>query len=115
MSIVFNWSVVKVKVAEDNLITTVDLLVTGIEDDVSASFNYTSHLTRGDSFIPYEQLTEQQVLNWCLEPKTYTVSGTQDEIKTITVSIKDDGEAQVAEQIARQLAQKQFEPALPWA
>jgi hypothetical protein len=29
--------------------------------------------------------------------------------------LQDEGEAQVAGQIARQLAQKQSEPALPWA
>jgi hypothetical protein len=29
--------------------------------------------------------------------------------------IKDEGEAQVADQIARKLAQKAAEPALPWA
>lgn len=92
----FKWSVNKVTVAEDNLVTQVDLTVTATDGDNTTSAAYTRTLARGDSFIPYDQLTEDQVLDWCFP------------------TVKDEGEAQVAGQIARQLAQKAAEPALPW-
>jgi len=107
----FKWTVNKLTVAQDNLIVRVELTVTGTDADNSASAAYIRELVRGDSFVSYEQLTEQQVLDWCFEPETITIyEGT-----TITRLIKDEGEAQVACQIARQLAQKESEPALPWA
>ena len=106
----YKWTVNKVTVAEDNLVVKVDLTVTGTDGDNSASAAYTRNLVRGDSFIPFDQLTEQQVIDWCFEPEVLTV----DE-QSITKILKDAGEAQVAGQIARQLAQKQSEPALPWA
>ena len=94
--ITYKWTINKVKVAEDNLIVKVDLTVTGTDGNNSASAAYICNLLRNNSFIPYEQLTEQQVLDWCF-PK-----------------VKDEGEAQVSGQIARQLAKKTSEPALPW-
>lgn len=106
----FKWTVNKVQVAQDNLVVVVDLTITGTDGDLSASAAYARTLTRGDSFVPYEQLTEQQVIDWCLEPQVITY----EDGSTITIMIKDEGEAQVADQIARQLAQKQSEPALPW-
>jgi hypothetical protein len=111
----YKWSINKVQVAQDNLIVKVDLMVTGTDGDNSASAAYACDLTRGDTFIPYEQLTEQQVLDWCFAPKEITFTDIDDTVKTITKNIKDEGETQVAGQIARQLAQKAAEPALPWA
>lgn len=105
----YKWTVNKVQVTQDNLVVKVDLTVTGIDGDNSASAAYSRTLTRGDSFIPFEQLTEQQVLAWCFAPEVI-VSDEQ----SSTRLIKDEGEAQVAGQIARQLAQKESEPALPW-
>lgn len=110
----FKWSVNKVTVAEDNLVVKVDLTVTATNGDNTASAAYTRTLARGDSFIPYDQLTEAQVLAWCFEPEVITWSGLDDIEQTITQHLKDNGEAQVAEQIARQLAQAAAEPALPW-
>lgn len=110
----FKWSVSKVQVAQDNLVVKVDLFVVGTDGDEIASAAYSRNLVRGDSFVPYEQLTEQQVLDWCFAPE---VSTWVDELKveqTSTRLLKDEGEAQVAGQIARQLAQKNSEPALPW-
>jgi hypothetical protein len=92
----FNWLVNKVKVAENNLITQVDLTVTATDGDNTASAAYICNLVRGDSFIDYDQLTENQVLAWCFP------------------TVKAEGETQVTGQIARQLAQKAAEPALPW-
>jgi len=112
MTIEFKWSVEKVQVTENNLITSVDLIVTAIDKDsgLTTLGNYSRNLTRGDSFTPYEQLTEPQVLAWCFEPIITTLDG-----QTSTRLIKDEGEAQVTDQISRQLAQKASEPTLPWA
>jgi hypothetical protein len=78
----YKWAVNKVQVAENNLIVKVDLTVTGTDGKNSASAAYSRNLTRGDTFIPYEQLTEKQVLDWCFEPEvtlgqTYTIQNTQ--------------------------------------
>ena len=110
----YKWTVNNVQVAEDNLIVKVDLTVTGTDGNNFASAAYSRNLTRGDNFIPYEQLTEQQVLNWCFAPETITWIDQNDIEQSVTKHLKDEGEAQVADQIARRLAQKAAEPALPW-
>ena len=111
----YKWTVNKVKVADGNLVVKVDLTVTGIDGDNSASAAYSRELVRGDSFVPYEQLTEQQVLDWCFEPIVVNWTDLDNSEHSATRLIKDEGEAQVADQIARKLAQKASEPALPWA
>ena len=111
----FKWSVNKVIVAEENLVVKVDLTVTATDGDNTASASYIRSLVRGDSFIPYNQLTEQQVLDWCFEPVVTTWTNFDEVELSQTQLIKEEGEAQVAEQIARQLAQKAAEPDLPWA
>jgi hypothetical protein len=110
----YKWTVNKVQVAEDNLIVTVDLTVKGTDGENIAAAAYTRSLVRGDTFIPYEQLTEQQVLDWCFAPQVITLRGKLGEEQSVTKLLKADGEAQVADQIARKLAQKESEPALPW-
>jgi hypothetical protein len=111
----FKWAVNKIQVAEDNLVVKVDLTVTGNDGDNSASAAYSRDLVRSDSFIPFNQLTEQQMLNWCFEPEVTTWTDVENNEQSSTRLIKDEGETQVAGQIARQLAQKESEPALPWA
>ena len=111
----YKWTVTKVQVAQDNLVVKVDLTVTGINGDNSASAAYSRNLVRGNSFTPFNQLTEQQVLGWCFAPEVTTWTDMDNVEQSSTRLIKDEGEAQVASQIARQLAQKQSEPALPWA
>ena len=111
----FKWTVNKMQVAENNLVVRVDLTVTGTDGDLSASAVYSRNLVRGDSFVPYAQLTEQQVLTWCFAPEVFTWVDVNAGEQSITRLIKDEGETQVADQIARQLAQKESEPALPWA
>ena len=110
----FKWSVNKVTVAENNLVIQVNAIVTATNGDNTASASYFRDLVRGDGFIPYDQLTEEQVLAWCFEPVVYTWTDRDDVEQSSTRLIKDEGEAQVAGQIARQLAQKAAEPALPW-
>jgi len=111
----FKWSVNKVKVAQDNLIVNVELIVTGTDGGNSASAAYSRDLVRSETFIPYDQLTEQQVLDWCFEPVVTTLINSDNVEQTTTRLIKDEGEAQVVSQIQRQLAQKAAEPVLPWA
>jgi hypothetical protein len=111
----FKWSIQKVTVAQDNLVVKVDMTVTGTDGDNSASAAYSRNLTRGDSFVSFDQLTEQQVLNWCFAPEVITWTDTDNVEQSATRLVKDEGEAQVTGQIARKMAQKQFEPALPWA
>jgi hypothetical protein len=111
----FKWTVNKVTVAEDNLIVRVDFTVTATDGDNTASTVYARDLVRGVSFIPYSQLTEQQVLNWCFEPQILSWKGADNVDKSVVRLIKDEGEANVAGQIARQLEKKAAEPALPWA
>jgi len=117
MSISYKWSIDKLTVAKDNLVVRVDWRVTAEdnENNITTSAAGVRTLTRGDSFIPYEQLTEQQVLDWCFAPEIITIEDSiQNITTTVTKHLKDEGESQVANQIARQLAQKVTEPALPW-
>jgi len=111
----FKWSVNKVTVAEDNLVVKVDATVTATDGENTASAAYSRDLVRGDSVIPFDQLTEEQVLAWVFEPIAVTWTDIDGNEQSSTRLIKDEGEAQVSEQIARQLAQKAAEPALPWA
>lgn len=114
MSIEYKWSVNKVTVDKNNLIVKVELVVTGSENDNTASMSYIRNLFRGDTFIPYEKLTEQQVLDWCFAPEITSWTDLDNVDKSIVRIIKDEGETQVAGQIARQLEQAAAEPALPW-
>jgi len=110
----FKWSVNKVTVAENNLVVKVDLTVIGTDGNNSAASAYTRNLTRGDTFTPFNELSEQQVLGWCFEPIVTTWTDMNKKAQSSTRLIKDEGETQVAGQIARQLTQKIAEPALPW-
>jgi len=111
----FKWSVNKLTVAEDNLVVKVDATVTATDGDNTASAAYSRDLVRGDFVIPFNQLTEEQVLAWVFEPVVTVLTDINGNEQSSTRLIKDEGEAQVAGQIARQLAQKAAEPALPWA
>jgi hypothetical protein len=121
MSITFKWSVSKIKVTQQNdkanVVTNVEWLVQGTDDvnNLAAFASGVKSLTLGDSFTPYAQLTEQQVLDWCFAPEVITWKGVDNTEQSTTRLIKEEGEAQVTGQIARQLAQKESEPALPWA
>jgi hypothetical protein len=111
----FKWSINKVTVAQDNLVVKVELTVTGTDGGNTASAAYIRNLVRGDSFIPFEQLTEQQVLSWCFEPEVIVRIDGENVQQSSVKYLKNEGEAQVTDQIARQLAQNQSEPVLPWA
>jgi hypothetical protein len=68
------------------------------------------NLNASDTFIPYNDLTEQQVLDWCFAPKVITLA----DQTTVTKLLKNNVEAQLAEQMAIQVAKKTTEPVLPW-
>ncbi len=104
--ILYKWIIHKLQVAEDNLVVKVDFTVTGTDGDNTASAAYSRNLIRGDSFISFDQLTEQQVLDWCFAPEVATWTDIDGNEQSSTRLIKDEGEAQVAGQIARQLTQK---------
>jgi hypothetical protein len=110
----FKWSVDKLTVAQDNLVIRVDLKVTATDGDNTTSAVLARNLVRGNSFTPYAQLTEQQVIDWCFEPIVSAVADENNEQATFTRFIKNEGETQVAMQIALQVAQRAVEPALPW-
>jgi hypothetical protein len=120
MAITFKWSVSKVKVTQQNdkanVVTDVEWLVQGTDDvnNLAAYASGTKSFTLGDSFTPYAELTEQQVLDWCFAPEVITWADIQNVSQSVTKYLKNDGEDQVTGQIARQLAQKESEPALPW-
>jgi hypothetical protein len=121
MAITIKWSVTKLRVVQQNdkpnAVTTVEWMALATADvsNLVASAAGIRQLKISDSFVPYEQLTEQQVLDWCFEPEVIDVKELDDTVTTITKNLKDEVEAQLTAQIARQLAQKQIEPALPWA
>jgi hypothetical protein len=109
MSIIFNWSISKMQVipvqgSKTNIVTRVEWLVKAIDKDNNASTSTFGicNFSLGDTFIPFEELTEQQVLNWCFA------------FKNFKTDIETQVSEQIVEQIARQLNQKQTEPALPW-
>lgn len=113
----YNWSIDKLQVDTNNLIIKVYWRVEAVDsvNNLTASASGIRDLVRGNFFIPYEQLTEeQQVLNWCFEPEIITWTDINNVAQTTVKHLKEEGEAQVTGQIERQLIQKQFEPALPW-
>ena len=110
----FKWTVNKVKVSQDNLIVKVELTVLATENNLKASAQYSRNLQRGSTFTPYEQLTEQQVLDWCFAPEIITLMDANNVEQSVIKRLKDEGEAQVANQIERQLAPRKADPILPW-
>jgi hypothetical protein len=105
------WSVEKVIVSGDTkLITQVYWRCDASKNELTTGASGICDLIASDSFIPYDQLTEQQVLDWCFAPKVFVL----DDQTTITTLLKDEVEAQVAKQIASQVIKKSSEPSLPW-
>jgi hypothetical protein len=121
MAITIKWSVTKLRVAQQNnkpnAVITVEWAALATDDvnNLVASAAGIRQLQTGDSFVPYEQLTEQQVLNWCFDPEIIKIKELDDTVTTVTKNLKTEVEAQLTAQIALQLAQKQIEPPLPWA
>lgn len=95
--ITYKWSIEKVKVTGDtNIVTHAYWRCDANNGSLSAASAGVNELTLGDTFTAYNQLTEQQVLDWCS-------------------NIKKTVEAELADNIEKQKIEKQSEPALPWA
>jgi hypothetical protein len=121
MSNTFKWSVQKLRVApqqddKTNVVIQADWLCVAMNEEniVQAAASGSKSFTLGDSFIPFNQLTEEQVLDWCFAPETVTETDREGNVTTIVKNLKVDAEAQVTSQIERQVIQKATEPALPW-
>lgn len=107
----FKWSIEKMVVAGDaNLVTQVYWYCNAVDNELTASTAGIRNLVASDFFIPYNQLTEQQVLDWCFSAEVIDLD---DETST-TKLLKNDVEAQIFERISQQRAQVAAEPALPW-
>jgi hypothetical protein len=113
----FKWTIQKLVVAPQqngkvNVVIQAEWLCTAIDDvnKLQAAASGRKNFDLGDNFIDFDKLTESQVLDWCFAPKIITF----EDNTTVTKMLKDEGEAQASEQIARQLAQKESEPSLPW-
>ena len=122
MSNTFKWSIQKLRVVpqqdnKSNVVVQADWLCVALNDEgvAQAAASGVKNFSLGDSFTPFNQLTEEQVLDWCFAPEVVTWTDLNGSEQSITKHLKDEGEAQVADQIASQLAQKATEPALPWA
>jgi hypothetical protein len=118
MSIEFKWSISKVRVdqqgGKSNIVVNAEWRAEGTDEEFTASAAGHRDFILGDSFIEFSQLTEQQVLDWCFAPEEITLVDRDNVSTTFTKVLKDEVEAQLSGQIARQLAQKAAEPALPW-
>jgi hypothetical protein len=121
MSNTFKWSVQKLRVAPQqgdkaNVVIQADWLCVAMDDEniVQAAASGVKSFSLGDTFTPFDQLTEEQVLGWCFASETVTETDREGNVTTTVKNLKTDAEAQVTGQIERQLAQKAAEPALPW-
>ena len=113
--ITYKWSIEKVIVTTNDAVTHVHWRCHGTDQINGAACSGVKELILGDSFIPYLDLTEQQVLDWCYAPETIEIKDVEGNlVETIIKHLKDDAEGQVAGQIANQILKKQAEPALPW-
>jgi hypothetical protein len=120
MSITFAWSVKKLEVVpvlgdKINVVITVNWNVIGTDGDISESHSGLRSFSLGESFVPYDQLTEQQVLDWCFEPELAEVKNFEGVVlSSATLNLKEDAEEKVTKEIERRITQKSIEPALPW-
>jgi hypothetical protein len=112
--------VIPVHGSKTNIVTKVEWFVKAVdkENNVSASTSGIRNFSLGDTFTPFENLTEEQVLNWCFAPQLVTQTDSKSNVNSTIKHLKVDIEAQVTKQIAEQIERKLIkivtEPALPW-
>jgi hypothetical protein len=100
MAISYNWQIVTMdRLTSDGFVVTVHYNVSAVDGDYSANTYGTVGYTEqpGESFTPYDQLTETQVVGWVQESLG-----------------KDEVEASLASQIEAQKHPTQ-ESGVPWA
>ena len=119
----YKWAIDKVQVLPEhdngstNVVTHVywSCVATDEASGISAANAADRKLTLGDSFIPFDQLTEQQVLDWCFETQIVEIKDLNGDVaETYTVQLKPEVETQLAGQIEYKISQKAIEPDLPW-
>jgi hypothetical protein len=110
----YKWSVNKVHVVQQeeviehhqvtqearaNVVTYVEWLLQAQYGANKIAIGGSTDLVAGEEFVEFDQLTEQQMLDWCFETDP---------------SMKDTYEAQVLAYFASQSDQKVSSPSLPW-
>jgi hypothetical protein len=66
MTIAYNWTITQCdRLTADNFITTAHWTATAVDGDYTASVYSTCSWVDGTPTIPYNQVTMQEVLNWC--------------------------------------------------
>lgn len=121
MSIVFNWSIGKIQVIPEqddktNIVTRVDWLVKAVDEEskMASSVSGSRSFKLGSSFVPYQELTEAQVLDWCFEQEAMVSKDSEGNEVTTVRNLKTEAEAQAVDRIRSQLVQRASEPQLPW-
>jgi len=122
MAITYKWSIPKMTVnpsvdGKTDVVIYADWMCVGTDDvnNLTASAAGTVKLGEpANPFTAYSQLTEAQVLDWCYAPISYEINHINGTTTTITTNLQPDTEAQVAGQLARQLAAIAANPPLPW-
>jgi hypothetical protein len=115
MTVSYKWSIQKLQVlpqTEDgkvNAVTHAYWSCTATDNNVSATATGIKFLKLSESFIAFDQLTEQQVLGWCFALSTIVVDG-----KELVLNTKETGEAQAISQLQAKVEKVRTEPALPW-
>jgi hypothetical protein len=110
------WAIEKVKVTGDtNIVTQVYWRCEATQEDANASCAGVRELVLGDTFTAYDQLTEQQVLDWCFTPEKIELKDVDGNVvETVIKDTKAIAEAEVTNLINQILLQKTAEPSLPW-
>lgn len=66
MTISYNWTITQCdSLTSDGFITTAHWTATAVDGDYTASIYATCSWQPGAPSIPYNQVTQQEVLNWC--------------------------------------------------
>jgi hypothetical protein len=110
----YKWSVNKVHVVQQeeviehyqvmqearaNVVTYVEWLLQAQDGNNKIAIGGSTDLVAGEEFVEFDQITEQQMLDWCFETDP---------------SMKDTYEAQALAYFASQSDQKISVPNLPW-
>ena len=66
MTISYNWTITQCdSLTSDGFITTAHWTATAVDGEYTASIYATCSWQPGTPSIPYNQVTQQEVLNWC--------------------------------------------------
>ena len=110
------WTIEKLKVTGDtNIVTQVYWRCEAIQEQTIAACSGICELILGNTFTSYDQLTEQQVLDWCFALKTIQLKDANGNVvENVVKDTKAIAESEVTNLINQILSRKVSEPALPW-